>query len=249
MRAGASSPRSFAGLLASLAAATVAASLAGLLLGIRWLTPILDALPAWIFMATALRRGSRARAIGLMLWWAFWLATTAVVFTILAPGQAERGIFNGAAYRDEMLAWISSGAGRESTPTLFIPQHLTHAATFCIVTLATGGALSLVMGAVMMNYMSFYVGALIGQCAGSPAHSTAMLLAWNPWSMMRVVSFVILGVVLAEPLLSSRLGGEWPDPLGRRRWIVIAIAGLVLDLLLKGALAPLWPSLLRGCLH
>lgn len=236
------------GALALLAAATVAASLAGLLLAPAWLVPVLDAVPAWIFMIAALRRGSRAGAIGLMLWWTLWLGATAVTFTIVAPGQAGGSILNGPAYRDEMLAWISSGTGRESTPSSYIPQHILHAATFCAITLLTAGTLSLVMGAALMNYMSFYVGDLIGRCAGSPAHATAVLLAWNPWSMARVASFVILGVVLAEPLL-SRTRGSWPDPSGRRRWILIAVAGLVLDLLLKTLLAPLWPGLLRACLH
>ena len=83
-----------------------------------------------------------------------------------------------------------------------------------------------------MNYMSFYVGDLILRCSGSPSQMLAIALAWNPWSMVRVVSFIILGVVLAEPLL-SRLPGQWPSASGRGRWLLVGAAGLLVDILLN----------------
>jgi len=102
------------------------------------------------------------------------------------------------------------------------------------------------MGSVLMNYMSFYVGSLILHCAGTPGATAAMLLAWNPWSMVRVASFIIMGVVLSEPLL-SRTRGRWPDPSGRRFWLLLAASGLALDIAMKTLLAPHWPRLLSGC--
>jgi len=198
-------------------------------------------------MAAALRQGNRRRAIGFVLWWALFLAIAVVTLTVEEPGRAAASIANGTAYRDEMLSWIRSGDGRESTPSIFIPQHLAHAAIFCVVSLATAGMASMVMGAFLMNYMSFYVGDLFTRCLAAPGHTGAMLIAWNPWSIVRVASFIVLGVLMAEPLLSRRAGYRH-DPGRRSVWLVLALSGLLLDIVLKTLLAPLWPPILRGCL-
>ena len=232
--------------LASLAILTVSATLLGFALDQRWLLPLLDMLPAWVLMVAMLRRGRRGMAIGVMVWWALCLALTTVSLTIFWHHRAEHVIFNGAAYRDEMRSWLLTGVGRESTPSQFIPQHLRHAALFCLVGLLSAGCLSVLMGATLMNYMSFYVGDLILGCERSSSHLLALTLGWNPWSIVRVVSFIILGVVLAEPVL-SRFKGDWPTASGRRRWLVAGAAGLLADILLKALLAPHWPGLLGGC--
>ncbi|MFQ5702096.1 MAG: hypothetical protein ACE5HU_09650 [Acidobacteriota bacterium] len=231
----------------AVASLAIASSVVGFALNIRWLLPILNALPAYGFLFITLRRGMRGRAVGLMICWAACLALTSIWLTMHWPERAAEVILNGSQYRDEMLDWLSTGAGRESTPALFIPQHLLHATIFCILALATAGVASLVMGAALMNYMSFYVGDLIARCTLSGRPLDAVLLAWNPWSMVRVVAFIILGVVLAEPLL-SRLPGAWPDARLRLRWMAIGGGGLVADVILKTLLAPTWPALLGGCL-
>ena len=216
-------------------------------LGLGWLLPGLEALPAYALMVVALRQGRRSRAVAVMIWWALCLALSGVCLTMLWPERAEAVILNATAYRDEMRAWLSTGTGREATPSLFIPQHVLHAAVFAGLTLLSGGCLSIIMGAALMGYMSFFVGDLLLQCQGTAAWPVAILLAWNPWSMVRIVSFIILGVTLAEPLL-SRLPGSWPEQQGRGRWIAAAVAGLLVDILMKAVLAPVWPALLAGCL-
>jgi hypothetical protein len=229
-----------------LPALTAAGWLIGLAAGSRWLLPLLNAAPAcWILIAT-LRLGARRRAIALMMWWGLWLGICGVGTSVLWPARAEMVVLNGSAYRDEMFSWLATGVGREATPAAFIPQHLLHAGVFVALSLLTGSVISLLMGAVLMNYMSFFVGSLILRCAESDRGGMAMLLAWNPWSMVRVASFIILGVVLAEPLL-SRMPGSWPRPEGRRVWIAIALAGLALDIVMKTLLAPQWPRLFTEC--
>lgn len=230
------------------AAATVAAAALGFALESRWALPLLCAVPAYAVMLESLRRGLRGRAIGLMVWWALWMAISAIGLTLLWHARAETVVLNGTEYRDEMFAWLGTGTGRESTPSLFLPQHLLHASIFCALSLATGGAASILMGAVLMNYMSFYVGDLVLRCAGRPSETLAIALAWNPWSMVRVVSFIILGVVLAEPLLKRFVPGGWPPTRGWRTWALLGAGGLLADVLLKALLAPRWPDLLGGCL-
>ncbi len=238
---------SFGSLLALVPALTVLATLAGSAVGSPWLLPVLDALPAWPAMVALLRRGRRGQAVIAMLWWALWLALAAGALTALWPARAESVILNAAGYRDEMHAWLATGQGRESDPVRFLPQHLAHAVVFCATALLTAGAAALVMGASLMNYMTFYVVDLVIRCRDAPEGTLAVLLAWNPWSAARVVSFVVLGVVLSEPLLALR-PGDWPRASTRWRWAAGAAAGLVIDAALKTLLAPRWPALIGGCL-
>jgi uncharacterized membrane protein len=69
------------------------------------------------------------------------------------------------------------------------------------------------------------------------------VLAWHPWAVIRVISFVVIGVVLSAPLL-SRLFGFGVDWTQGRALLVAAAVGLVADIVLKAALAPAWQRLL-----
>jgi len=111
---------------------------------------------------------------------------------------------------------------------------------FAALALASGGVLALAMGAVLMNYMGHYVGTL----AATSAHPLPVLvLGWHPWAVIRIVSFVTIGVVLSAPLLSW-LGRFRVDRRAARRLLAWAAAGLIADIVLKWLLAPAWQRLL-----
>jgi len=146
----------------------------------------------------------------------------------------------GASYRAEMFTWVLTGRGDESRPPRFIPQQALHAAIFVTAALVTCGALAMAMGAVLMNQMGHYVGTL----AAASAHPVmVMVLGWHPWSVIRIASFVTIGVVLSAPLLSA-IGGFRVDWRAARRFLWWAGAGLVIDVVLKTLLAPAWQRLL-----
>jgi hypothetical protein len=63
--------------------------------------------------------------------------------------------------------------------------------------------------------------------------------------LIRIASFVTLGVILAGPLLGRILGFEYRLR-AQRTWIVLAAAGLAVDIVLKWALAPLWREMIRA---
>jgi hypothetical protein len=96
------------------------------------------------------------------------------------------------------------------------------------------------MGALLMNYMGHYVGTL---AAASRQPAMTLLLAWHPWAVIRVISFVVIGVVLSVPLL-SRIGRFHVDWIAARKLLCWAGAGLVADIVLKALLAPAWQRLL-----
>ena len=220
--------------------------------------PILATLAAWPVMTILLFRGRRLTAVLAVLGWAASLSVTVIALAAAAPSEAETLVLNGPAYRDEMFGFIRTGAGREADPGRFVPQHLLHLALFVLLALPSGGLLGLGMGAALVAYMSFYVGALAAAC---PGMALPFVAGWPPWAIARVAGFVLIGVVLAEPalaILRRRAGAPaepgprfWIDATGRRfapRALVVAVVLLAADIALKAWLAPQWAGLLQGCL-
>ena len=210
------------------------------LLDVPVLVPILNTAASFPFMVLALKRGDVRLAIARMLLWALTMGMSATLMSFARPDATDHLFMRGEAYRIEMFEWVMTGRGAESTPSQFIPQQAVHAALFSALALATGGVLAMPMGAVLMNYMGHYVGTLAARSA-RPALTLA--LGWHPWSVIRVISFVVLGVVLSVPVL-SRLARFKADLRPARPFVTAACAGLVVDILLKALLAPAWQRLL-----
>jgi hypothetical protein len=221
---------------------TAVSYLAAMLIGIPALVPFLNVAPAFPFMIASLRRGRVAEAIWRMLIWAAALAVCATTISYLATAESGRLFLRGESYRREMFEFLVSGYGPEGNIRLFLPQHLAHAAVFCALALATGALLAMPLGAMLMNYMSYYIGAL-GAASAHPWK--AMALAWVPWALVRIGGFVTLGVVLGAPVLGGLFKFEYRLR-SQIHWIVWAGAALVADVLLKWALAPSWREMIRN---
>jgi hypothetical protein len=233
--------------LAILLVATLASYPIGLALRQPWLLPLLNALPAYLVLVHRMRKGERGGAVRAMLWWAAALALVGTLVFVWWPDPLGPLVVNGPAYKDEMFHWIRTGIGREGSPRLFLPQHLLHLALFVTIGLATVSAGAIVMGALLMNQMSYYVASLAR--AGVPAWAVA-LLGWQPWAIARVAAYATLGVLLAEPLFfrvfpaaRGRL-----KVIGRGAWVVAVLSGILADWFLKALFAPLWGHWLRALL-
>lgn len=216
--------------------------LLGLLPGGRWLLPAVAPLTLWPAFSRAVRAGDLRRTFAAALLWTVLLSASIIAFTQIAPAEAGRSILNGEPYRREMFAWIETGEGRENRPAQFLPEHALHLGAFALLAVASGGYLGLVLGAALLGYMSYFVGSFAAS-AGAPV--AGALVAWVPWSVVRVLAFVALGCALARPVLTRRWSG--PDR-RERRWIGLALAGIAVDLLLKSTLAPTYGRFLRGWL-
>jgi hypothetical protein len=231
--------------LAGLVAAIALSYAAGLASGSRWLLPLLNAVPAYALLAYRLRRGERAAAVRGMLVWAAAMAVCGTVAFAAWPHDPGPQILHGPEYRDEMFHWIRTGIGREGSPRLFLPQHLLHLAAFVALSLISASAVSILMGAVLMNYMDYYVASLAR--AGVPPW-TVVGLGWQPWALARVAAFCVLGAVLAEPLLSRLLRYRASGLREARPYLLAAAAAIAADWILKAALAPTWGLWLRDAL-
>jgi hypothetical protein len=219
---------------------TVLSYALGWAIGVPLLLPILNALASLPFMVVALRRGDLRLAVVRMLLWALTMAVAATLLSYARPAQTDALFLRGESYRTEMFAWVMTGQGAESAPSRFIPQQAGHAVLFSALALGTGGVAAMPMGAVLTNYMGHYVGTL---AASSRRPASTMVLAWHPWAVIRVISFVVIGVVLSAPLL-SRLGKFMVDWSTARTLLTYAGAGLIADVILKTLLAPAWQRLL-----
>jgi hypothetical protein len=223
---------------------TVASYAVAWLIGVPALVPILNAAVPWWLMAGSLGRGEVRRAIAIMLVWALTMGATSTVMAAAGWSRRAEGreLFLRSQYRDEMIQWVRTGRGPESQPSVFVPRHLGYAAVFSVASIATAGIASMPMGAVLMNQMGEYVGAMTAQSVNPFASA---LLGWHPWAVVRIIGFVMIGVVLSGPLL-SRFRGVPFSLADHRGWLQLGVALLVLDLLLKWALAPAWARILRG---
>jgi hypothetical protein len=230
--------------VASAAIAIVAATLASYALGwivaVPFLIPVLNTAASFPFMVAALRRGDIRLAVARMLLWALTMGVAATLLSYARPTRTDALFLRGEAYRTEMFAWVMTGRGAESTPSQFLPQHARDTSLFVTFAVLTGGLLAMPMGAALMNYMGHYVGAL---AAASRQPALTMILGWHPWAVVRVISFVILGVLLSMPVLSKlyRFPVDWRPA---RPLFAIAIGGLVVDVVMKTLLAPAWQRLL-----
>ncbi len=231
--------------LPGLVLATVLSYPIGLLSGSAWLLPSLNALPSYLVMVKRLRGGDRRGAVVAVLVWAATMAVAGTAFFALWPTVPHPTVLNGPAYRDEMFTWIATGVGREGDIRLFLPQHLAHLGAFIVLTLVSAGAASILMGAVFVNFMDFYVASLFR--AGAPWWAI-VFFGWQPWALCRVAAFATLGAVLAEPLLSRIRPYGYPGLRAAGRYLAGAAIGILADWILKAALAPTWGRVLRGVL-
>ncbi|HPR63976.1 MAG TPA: hypothetical protein PK014_07110 [Thermoanaerobaculia bacterium] len=193
--------------------------------------------PAFI---RTLLRGHFGSAFRLSVLWALSGTLTVLIFTTLAPREADASILNGRAYRVEMMEWMETGTGRESTPSAFLPQHALHLGLFSAATVGSAGLLGLVAGAYLLNYMNVYVATY---AASSGTGWIGWILAWHPWALIRVASYLALGVYLSAVFL--RLTKKI-DSLPPSRWLWLGMGGTVLDVLMKIILAPGWHRLLAS---
>jgi hypothetical protein len=182
-----------------------------------------------------------------MLWWAATVACVGTVAFVWWPEPIGAVVLNGPAYKAEMFRWIRTGRGAEGDIRLFLPQHLVHLGAFLVVGLGTGSLGALLMGAVLMNYMSYYVAALA--TAGVPPWAVTFL-GWQPWAVARVAAFATLGVLLAEPLVTVVFPStrEKLKANTRAAYVVAAMSGILADWFLKLLLAPVWGRWLRTLL-
>src|SRR5262245_35135488 len=84
----------------------------------------LPVLPLGAVYVRAIAARKPARATLLAVAWAVALTLSTVASAARSPQAVPSGIWHAAAYRDEMLRWIATGAGAEGNIVQFLPRVL-----------------------------------------------------------------------------------------------------------------------------
>ncbi len=211
--------------------------------GGRFALPLVAPLTLYPAFAACVRQREYGAAWGLGMAWAVLLSAGVIALTLLWPEAARDGLLRGEPYRQEMFHWIATGEGQESSWREFLPHHVGHLLVFVLLTWVSGGYLGLALGAFLVAYMSYFVGSYAGAIDRVALGS---IVAWVPWSVIRVMSFVLLGSLFARPLLARR-ERFWQSPfeLRERRLLALAAAGILADILIKATCAPAYGLFLR----
>jgi hypothetical protein len=224
--------------------------LLAILVGQKVFLPIITALLIYPIFANRVMQGRLGAAAGWAMVWALAMTVAGILFTILWPrlftgewaGRVDAAVERGGDYTKSMFVWIATGVGAESDPSRFIPVHLRNLGMFSLASIISGGALGLAFGAVQLNLMNFYVGMFT---AYSHQPLLAAFLAWPPYAVMRVVGYILLATGFSTPAIcwATKKCIPWKKAW---RFFGMGLALVLLDILLKWLVAPLWREILIG---
>ena len=227
------------------AVSAIISCLLGVFLPTQWFLPFLNTLFVYPIYAISVSSGQLKRAFFQMMVWTIFMSLTIIILANILPDRTGQHIIHGISYKEEMFTWVKTGVGAESNPSQFIPIHLTHFVIFCVLSLITGGFAGLLFGSILLNYMNFYVGSLIRE---SHFAWQAIFLAWQWYAIVRVVGYITLAIALSHLFFVKIKKGEMNRPL-MNRYFIGGLSLILLDLLLKAALAPEWQKILQTILH
>ena len=213
----------------------------------RWIQsrlafPLLAAIAGYFpFLLEA--QNSFFRGYMLLLWWTLILSVIVLWFSMKDADKMMPLIWRSQEYTGSMMRWIDTGELPEGRPGRVLLFHLKQTAIYCLLAALSANFLALVLGAALLNYMNYYV-AMYLRRTGGRVHGA--FLAWNPWSVIRVLGFLYLGIVVSTPALWLLIPVPWRLSL---RLLIPGIACLVLDVVLKIALSKTWSNRLQAQLH
>ncbi len=207
----------------------------------------LPLMPLLYVYARAIAARAPARAASLALAWAVAVTVSTVTAAARSPQAVPSGIWHAAEYREEMLRWIATGVGAEGDIKQFLPRVLAEYAAVILLSAASAGTLALLLGSALLGYMNGYVGWVIANADPKAGALIAVLLAWPPWPMARVASFILGGSAAASWGYARLFDRRSPRP-NVRRLFIASLALLATDILLKTLLAPTWRLFLRALL-
>lgn len=179
--------------------------------------------------------------------WTLTIALVVIILTILFPELAGKAIISGESYKEEMFTWIRTGIGAESNPSQFVPTHIMHYSIFVVTCLISMSLIGIIFGAYLMNYMDYYVGMLFLHIANPTPmnYLTIALIAWPIWAIIRVIGYLYTGAALAIPLTTRIYGQPLPKDV-IKRYMIIGLSLIIVDMILKAILAPIYQQIFHG---
>ncbi|PYV44893.1 MAG: hypothetical protein DMG06_04595 [Acidobacteria bacterium] len=210
----------------------------------QWLVPLSQAAFIFPLFLHCIRSNRPKQNFKLMAFWSLCMTLSSIGLTLRFSEQAGREYLLGIRYKTEMFRWIETGLGPEGDYRLFVPQHLLQFGIFSVAALVSGGFLALVLGAALLNYMSYYVGCLL---LAASTKWPLFLLGWPPYAILRVLGYILLAIVCAHHFY-YRLLHYSIDRLLIRRFLYYGLMLVTLDIITKSLFAEPWRHLLKALL-
>lgn len=208
---------------------------------------LLPVVPAAVVYAREIRYGQTRAAIGIALLWALAFTVSTITAATVFQAATAQSIWHSSQFREEMLGWIATGQGAEGNIGIFLPRVAIEYVLVLVLSALSQGAAGLLLGGLLLGYMNGYVGWVVSHADPTTAPILTAATAWPPWSVCRVISFVLAGTAAAlwgYPRLFARDAERVPT----RGILIASVSLLLLDIGLKWWLAPIWRDLLRALL-
>ena len=208
---------------------------------------IVPVVPLAVVYARLIRERRAEPAVLAAILWALSLTISTIAASALFSEAASKSIWHAGAFRDEMLGWIATGRGAEGDPALFLPRVLVEYVLVLALSAVSMGAAALFLGGLLLGYMNGYVGWVVSHADPSASPIVAAITAWPPWSVCRVLSFILAGTAGAlwgHPRIFARGAERAPT----RKLLIASMVLLLADIGLKWWLAPIWREFLRALL-
>lgn len=200
------------------------------------LLPALQVAAVYPFFFRHVRGGRLWVAALTVLVWAVSVSLPVIAASYNSRGWASARVINGESYVKEMFEWIATGRGAEGDISLFLIPKLREVALFAAATAASAGLLGLLMGAILLNYMNYYVGVLLAHAKPGYLLQVA-LLSWQVYAVLRVVGYVFLGVALSRIAVLAFSQRRLVVEDEARRLLLYALVLIALDFVLKATVA------------
>ena len=231
----------------SMALGVVVTTFFPILLGQQICLPLLSAAVLIPMFLWALRQGRPRRAITLALFWVVVQSSSVIVASLLFEDTAGRAVQGGLEYRSAWLAWSEGGPLVSLAPSLAYGRQVIELALYALVMALTGGVGGLLLLTLALDRFNFTVASLLSS-AQSPVLAT--VAAWPLWMIVRLVGYLIVGAVLAEPVANFDLRpaylAAWLR--ARKRLLLAGLAIILLGVILQVLLAPLYQTILQNAL-
>jgi hypothetical protein len=180
-------------------------------------------------------------AFTLLLFWSLLQSALVLAFIFVEPDA--RWIWKGREYTDSMFRWIESGDLPEGSAVQVIFFHAKQTILYVVLAIISANLVSLILGSSLLNYMNYYV-AHFARRTSNPLFS--IFMGWNPWSIVRVVAFLWLGVVCGSLLLRQ----FFPIPFHVTAGLILPpIIGVIVDVALKLTMGRWWSFRLKSAMR
>lgn len=205
----------------------------------RLILPVLNTLSVYLPFLLEIQKGFW-HAFFLLCGWSAFQSILTIVLAIRKPDVWASRIWKAESYTESMFHWIRTGELPEGNRVLRV--HLKQLVTFCLLAFLTLNFGALLLGCLLLNYMNYYVAQLV---RSTRRKRSAMLIGWNPWSVIRVLSFLYLSVACS----SFSLWFLFPIRYDPSLWLMApGLIGALADIVLKIKLSEAWSNKIRALL-